>query len=237
MGAQRSVPHCFPMPLAATLEYFQPTVFKHREKLLFIRLTSSTDESQRAIRTYNALMNIITDLALAIITTLMVLPLQITSERRNTLLLVFWCRIVYVNPSKSVELVAEDPHRVVIVSATQIVYIQALNSYANVLNTIWRVVVCGQVVQVTSIMRATVPFLKPFLTSLESGFIGANAATRRGPSAHDTSANTDPLPNYVRLGSSRSCERPESRNKQGDKKVMMEYVVQREPSLGDDRAK
>lgn len=225
------------MPFAATLEYLQSTVLKHREKLLCPISISSADKSQRAIRTYNALMNIITDLALATITTLMVLPLQITSERRDTLLLGFWCRIVYVNSLKSVDLVAEDPYRVVIASATQVVYIQALNSYTNLLNTIWRVVVCGQVVQVTSIMTATVPFLKPFLTSLESDFIGANAATRTATSGHDTVGNTEPLPSYVRLGSSRSREQPESRDKQGDIWVRMEYMVQRESRLGADRAK
>ena len=51
-------------------------------------------KTQRAIRTYNASMNIFTDLALATITTLMVVPLQIQSERRTTLLLGFWCRIM-----------------------------------------------------------------------------------------------------------------------------------------------
>ncbi|CAN9301672.1 unnamed protein product [Alternaria alternata] len=48
----------------------------------------------RAIRTYNAVMNITTDLALAIVPTLMVLPLQITLEKRLTLVTGFWSRIV-----------------------------------------------------------------------------------------------------------------------------------------------
>ena len=39
-------------------------------------------------------MNIVTDLALAIVPTLMVLPLQIDSDRRLTLLIGFWCRIL-----------------------------------------------------------------------------------------------------------------------------------------------
>jgi hypothetical protein len=48
---------------------------------------------QRAVRSYNALMNIVTDLALAIVPTLMVLPLQITPEKRFTLITGFWSRI------------------------------------------------------------------------------------------------------------------------------------------------
>ena len=51
---------------------------------------------QRAVRTYNAVMNIVTDLALAIVPTLMVLPLQITSEKRLTLITGFWSRIAWV---------------------------------------------------------------------------------------------------------------------------------------------
>jgi uncharacterized membrane protein len=39
-------------------------------------------------------MNIVTDLALAIVPTLMVLPLQITPEKRLTLVTGFWSRIV-----------------------------------------------------------------------------------------------------------------------------------------------
>jgi len=50
----------------------------------------------RAVRTYNAIMNIVTDLALAIVPTLMVLPLQITSEKRLTLITGFWSRIAVV---------------------------------------------------------------------------------------------------------------------------------------------
>lgn len=50
------------------------------------------DEMQRAVRTYNAVMNIITDFALALVPTLMVLPLQITRDQRITLLIGFWCR-------------------------------------------------------------------------------------------------------------------------------------------------
>ncbi|KAH7069134.1 hypothetical protein BKA63DRAFT_545767 [Paraphoma chrysanthemicola] len=116
----------------------------------------------RAVRTYNAIMNIITDLALAIVPTLMVMPLQLESDRRLTLLVGFWCRI-----------------SVVIASAVQIGFIRTLPfTSTNLLNCIWRVVVCGQVVQVTSIMSSTIPFLKPFLLSLESGFLSAGNVAR-----------------------------------------------------------
>ena len=123
-------------------------------------------------------------------------------------------------------------YSVVIASAVQIVYIRALTSYTDLLNAIWRIVVCGQVVQVTSIMTATVPFLKPFLTSLESGFIGANTASRTATSVHDTTGKVGPPLSYVRLGSSRSREQPGKIDKQGDIWVRMDYVVHRESRLG-----
>jgi hypothetical protein len=42
-------------------------------------------------------MNILTDLALAAVPTLIVSPLQVTRGRRVTLMAGFWARIVYVS--------------------------------------------------------------------------------------------------------------------------------------------
>lgn len=42
-------------------------------------------------------MNIATDLALAAVPTLMIIPLQIRSSKRAYLLIAFWCRIMYVH--------------------------------------------------------------------------------------------------------------------------------------------
>lgn len=56
-----------------------------------------TDRIQRAVRTYNATMNIMTDLALATVPTLMVIPLQINSRTRLILLAGFWSRLMYVS--------------------------------------------------------------------------------------------------------------------------------------------
>ena len=57
----------------------------------------NTDRFQSAIRTYNAVMNIVTDLALATVPTLMIVPLQINFDTRVQLLIAFWCRVVYVH--------------------------------------------------------------------------------------------------------------------------------------------
>lgn len=69
--------------------------------------------------------------------------------------------------------------RVVAASVIQIVYIRRLLINDLFLNNIWQTVVCQMVVQSTSIMAACVPFLKPFLMSLESGFLRADDINRR----------------------------------------------------------
>ena len=43
----------------------------------------------------------------------------------------------------------------------------------------WRVVICTQVVQCLSIISACIPYLKPFLESLESGLMRADDLRRR----------------------------------------------------------
>ncbi|EFQ87538.1 hypothetical protein PTT_16942 [Pyrenophora teres f. teres 0-1] len=113
----------------------------------------------RAVRIFIASMNVVTDLALAIVPTIMVLPLQLSPEKRLTLLIAVWSRMV-----------------VVFACAGQIYYIYALPPNSDLLNAIWRVVVAGQAIQVSSIMTSAVPFLKPFMMSLDSGLLGANRA-------------------------------------------------------------
>jgi hypothetical protein len=149
-------------------------------------------------------MNIVTDLALATIPTLMILPLQIDSGRRLTLLTGFWCRIMYTRSDWSIdqEMIANAVVRSVIVaSAVQIGYLCALPTSEDLLNSIWRVVVCGKVIQVTSIKTSTIPFLKPFLVSLESGFLGASKVTRSTASAFDSRGDAGHPLIYIKIGS------------------------------------
>jgi hypothetical protein len=104
--------------------------------------------------------------------------------------------------SDSVEIATKRIHSVVMASVVQIIYIQALSSYTDLLNSIWRIVVCGQIVQVTSVMTAIIPFLKPFLTSLESGFISATTAFHAVTPGDNTTRPTRHPSSYIKLGSS-----------------------------------
>ncbi|RYO33462.1 hypothetical protein AA0111_g3815 [Alternaria arborescens] len=168
-----------------------------------------------AIRTYNAVMNITTDLALAIVPTLMVLPLQITSEKRLTLVTGFWSRIV-----------------VVFASAAQIGYIHSLPPQSDLLHSIWRIVVCGQVAQVASIMTTTIPFLKPFMMSLDSGLWSANHAGVATTSSYASAVRTGHLSSYVKIASQQSRDPSIVKgDKDIDIWVRKEIVVKREPSI------
>lgn len=58
-------------------------------------------------------------------------------------------------------------------------YIQNLVFDENFLNNVWRTVVLQEVVLATSFISACIPFLKPFLMSLESGYLRADDENRR----------------------------------------------------------
>ena len=128
-------------------------------------------------------------------------------------------------------------HSVIIASAVQIDYIQAFTSYTDLLHSIWRVIVCGQVVQVTSIMTATIPFLKPFLASLDSGFLDTNTVSRAATYALSAPGKTEHPLSYIKLGNHQSRNQFEGKDRESDIWVMMEVVIKRAPKLGVDQAK
>ncbi|KAG9236193.1 hypothetical protein BJ875DRAFT_541535 [Amylocarpus encephaloides] len=116
----------------------------------------------RALKTYSASMNILTDVALIIIPTIVILPTQMAWEKRLTVLGGFWFRLLAI-----------------VATAIQIIFIRRLVVDEHILNTVWQTVVCQEIVLATSIITACIPFLKPFLMSLESGFLRADDENRR----------------------------------------------------------
>lgn len=120
---------------------------------------------------------------------------------------------------------------VVIASVVQIVFIRTLFTYNDLLYCIWPVVVCGQIVQVTSIMTSTIPFLKPFLLSLESSLaLSANSTVRATTTTTYTSAGK-----AVHVLSYISIDTQQSYTARADKQnsiwVRTDFQVQGEPSL------
>ncbi|XPS69079.1 hypothetical protein M3J09_001359 [Ascochyta lentis] len=120
---------------------------------------------------------------------------------------------------------------VVIASIVHIIYIRALSPYTDLLNSIWRAIVCEQVVQVTSIVTSTIPFLKPFLLSLESGFLGASNATHTPPSAYDPREKTRRLSSYIKIESRQSRDPSERTDKRSDIWVRKDVIVKEKLSI------
>ncbi|EMD87314.1 hypothetical protein COCC4DRAFT_49222 [Bipolaris maydis ATCC 48331] len=169
----------------------------------------------RSIRTFNAVMNIVTDLALVTVPTLMVIPLQVGSDRKLTLLVGFWCRLIVVGAS-----------------AVQIFFISNLSLQdSNLLNTIWPIVVSGQVVKVTSIMTSTIPFLKPFLVSLESSLtLNPSSVIHTTTLGYKTTGSTGRHPSsYIKIGTPNS--QGTRSNKLNNIWVSADFEVKGEPSM------
>ncbi|KAI1340853.1 hypothetical protein F5Y15DRAFT_414578 [Xylariaceae sp. FL0016] len=60
-----------------------------------------------------------------------------------------------------------------------LVFVQRIPLDERFLNKTWKIVVCEEVVQTLSIIATCIPFLKPFLTSLESGYLRADGVSRK----------------------------------------------------------
>ena len=86
VGTKRCTPCCIPCPLPWRWE----TTNSEWMDIIRVALMSYPLTMIISFRTYNAVMNIVTDLALGVVPTLIVLPLQTDSNKRFTLLVGFW---------------------------------------------------------------------------------------------------------------------------------------------------
>jgi hypothetical protein len=74
-------------------------------------------------------------------------------------------------------------------------------------------------------MTSTVPFLKPFLMSLESSLVGANGAPRATTSDYGSAGKIRHASTYIKLGSQQSRNVSVRGDKVGDIWVRKEIVV------------
>ena len=65
----------------------------------------------------------------------------------------------------------------------QLVYLRRASGSEDFTYRVWPAVLCNQLVQDLSIITACVPYIKPFLESLESGMIRTDDLRRRGVTA------------------------------------------------------
>ncbi|KAI0814707.1 hypothetical protein GGR55DRAFT_443595 [Xylaria sp. FL0064] len=91
----------------------------------------------KSARTYVAIGNIVTDLALLVIPSIIIIPVQLSWGKRFTLLSGFWFRAGVIGATTA-----------------QLVYLQRLTLDEEYLSTVWQVVVCEEVVYATSFLRA-----------------------------------------------------------------------------------
>ncbi|KAI0403899.1 hypothetical protein F4802DRAFT_275383 [Xylaria palmicola] len=126
----------------------------------------------RSVRTYNAILTILTDVALLIIPTIIIHSVQLTWRKRLTLLGGFWCRTGVIGAT-----------------VAQLIYVRRLVFDEEYLENVWQVIVCEEVVYTTSLIVTCIPFLKPFLLSLESGFLRADDEVRRQDTSLPGSSN------------------------------------------------
>jgi hypothetical protein len=80
-------------------------------------------------------------------------------------------------------------------------------------------------------MTSTIPFLKPFLMSLQSSLVGPNGARRTSTSDYTSGNKTAHALSYIEIGSQQSHDASMTRNEMGDIWVQNEIVVKREPSI------
>jgi hypothetical protein len=117
-----------------------------------------------------------------------------------------------------------------IASAAQIAYTLVLPCPLN-LNTIWRSVVCGQVVQVASILTSTIPFLKPFMVSLDSGLFSARPVGMVGASSFASTKATGDRLSYIEIGGGQGRNPSVISDVEHSIWVRKEVIVKRDPSI------
>jgi hypothetical protein len=117
-----------------------------------------------------------------------------------------------------------------IASAAQIAYILVLPSPLD-LNSIWRSVVCGQVVQVASILISTIPFLKPFMVSLDSGLFSARPVGMVGASSFASTKATGDRLSYIKIGGGQGRNPSVISDVERSIWVKKEVTVKRDPSI------
>ncbi|MCJ1434163.1 hypothetical protein MMC27_003530 [Xylographa pallens] len=112
---------------------------------------------------YLEVTNIITDVALIALPFFIIWNVKTSAKRKASVLVVFALRIF-----------------VMAVSICKLVYWNHLSTSADPTLDLWPVAICTELIQCLEILAACCLYLKPFLESLESGFISGGDLRRRG---------------------------------------------------------
>ncbi|KAM5369637.1 hypothetical protein ACJZ2D_008896 [Fusarium nematophilum] len=127
-----------------------------------------------ALWLYVDLLNIFTDLAITSILVAMFLHLKTSTAKKTLVIIVFGCRTLYVS---ALPIHDKDTHERAILTVQSVVppiichmyYYSRVVDSRNPMFDMWPTTIIRQVIQCLSIMATCIPYLKPFLDSLESG--------------------------------------------------------------------
>ncbi|KAK0510420.1 hypothetical protein JMJ35_006852 [Cladonia borealis] len=122
--------------------------------------------NHNAFWTYFGVMNIITDAALVFLPLFIIKNLQMDGKRKFSIFCCFGARVL-----------------VIASAVAQLVCLQRTSGSEDLTYRVWPAVMCNQLVQNLGIITACVPYIKPFLESLESGMIRTDDLRRRGVTA------------------------------------------------------
>ncbi|KAF2759845.1 hypothetical protein EJ05DRAFT_526531 [Pseudovirgaria hyperparasitica] len=141
-----------------------------------------------AARVYIETANIFTEVALMILPCPIIAQLNMPTKKRISLASTFFCRtrsdLTNANRSTSILTLGSVIGSLI----AEIVCLGRVDYQGDRLYTFWPVIVCQQFAQFTCIVSTCVVYLRPFVTSLESGFIRVDDARRRGESRLSRSA-------------------------------------------------
>ncbi|KAK4209726.1 hypothetical protein QBC37DRAFT_429937 [Rhypophila decipiens] len=135
-----------------------------------------------AVRAFSAITNLLLDVILIVIPSIIIIPVQMTWDKRIKILGGFWCRVVPVCASiVQIILLYRSPTVFSLPTTTT-------EQGPDFLYELYKPTTTTLLVQTTGLMATTVPFLKPFLMSLESGFLRADDEARRQESTFGASS-------------------------------------------------
>ncbi|CAD6583794.1 MAG: hypothetical protein ASARMPRED_001505 [Alectoria sarmentosa] len=126
-----------------------------------------------------AIVNGLTDITLVILPSMIVLRLKVAARKKAILLVFFMARLTYLHLTFLPNTVTKPVTSVIAAIIPQITYLDRTSHTPDPTHSTWPVIICTQIIQCLSIVTACVVYLKPFLDSIQTGFIQVDDLRRR----------------------------------------------------------
>ena len=117
---------------------------------------------------------------LVILPSVIVLRLQVARRRKAILLVFFMARLMYLpRPCILPKTVTKPIASVIAAIIPQIIFLDRTSHTLDPIHSTWPVTICTQIIQCLGIVTACVVYLRPFLDSIQTGFIQVDDMRRR----------------------------------------------------------